>query len=243
MEYSIVIPYRDRQSQLEVLLPRLQTLFDGKNYEIIVSEQNDNDNFKIACVENVGFTYATGDTIIFHQVDWYPTDDVSYEVREHPVLPHRKGIFLDEEMRSRRAWQDIPAGYRDFEREVDPNFYGGVLCMKRSHFETINGYNPMYVGWGNEDEDIRERFKWAGIPAIRNAVGTFYVLYHKDNCPIADESLRWLDFMKGRQLLQEAYKYRHIGYKNLTADEESFRMVEYDNVIWVKSTNYRIGMD
>jgi hypothetical protein len=76
MEYSIVIPYRDRQSQLEVLLPRLQTLFDGKNYEIIVSEQNDNDNFKIACVENVGFTYATGDTIIFHQVDWYPTDDV-----------------------------------------------------------------------------------------------------------------------------------------------------------------------
>jgi len=243
MEYSIIIPYRDREAQLEVLLPRLHAIFEGKEYEIIVSEQNDTDNFKIACVENVGFEQAKGDTLIFHQVDWYPTEDVSYEVDEHPVLPHQIGIFLDEAMKERRVWEDIPAGYRDFEREVDPSFYGGVICMKRHHFETINGFNPMYVGWGNEDEDLRERFKWAKIPVIRNEVGTFYVLHHKDNCPPPSEPDRYKDFMAGRQMLMEAHNYRHIGYRSLTADVEVFDVEGQDNVRWVKSTNYKIRMD
>jgi len=243
MDYSIIIPYRNREAQLAVLLPRLQTMFEGKDYEIIVSEQNDQDNFKIACVEDIGFNYATGRTIIFHQVDWYPTGDVSYEVGEYPVLPHRKGIFLDEEMRNRRVWEDIPSGYRGFEREVDPNFYGGVLCMKRHHFEAINGYNPMYVGWGNEDEDVRERFKWAGIPVIRNEVGTFYVLYHKDNCPAPDEPDRYRDFVAGRTLLHDAYKYRHIGYKNLDATVTEFEVEGQKNVRWIQSTNYIVRMN
>jgi hypothetical protein len=59
--YSIIIPYRDRKPHLEVLLPRLQEVFKDKEYEIIVSEQNDNDNFNcslisficIACFQDV----------------------------------------------------------------------------------------------------------------------------------------------------------------------------------------------
>jgi glycosyltransferase involved in cell wall biosynthesis len=93
MKYSIIIPYRNREAHLEIMLPRLQEFFKGKDYEIIVSEQNDNDNFRIACVENIGFKYSTGDVIILQQVDYYPTDDVSYEVTDVPVLPARQGIF------------------------------------------------------------------------------------------------------------------------------------------------------
>jgi len=242
MDYSIIIPYRDRRDQLEVLLPRLQEVFKSKEYEIIVSEQNDNDNFRIACVENVGYAYAKGDTLIFHQVDWLPTDDVSYEVGEYPVLPHRKGIFLNEAMDARREYHDIPSGYRDFEREVDPNFYGGVIAMKRHHFEAINGFNPMYIGWGNEDEDVRERFKWANIPVIRNEVGTFYVLHHKDNCPGPSDD-RYMDFVQGRELLHKAHEYKHVGYKNLYATAEMFEVEEQENVRWVKSTNYVVRTD
>jgi len=243
MEYSIIIPYRDRREQLEVLLPRLQVLFRGKDYEIIISEQDDDDNFRIACVENVGFTYSRGDKLIFHQVDWLPTADVSYEVTDKVVLPAKKGIFLNETMDERRDYWDTPAGYREFEREVDPNFYGGIICMTREHFEAVNGFNPMYVGWGNEDEDIRERIKWANLPVVRNEVGTFYVLYHKDSCPGPDEPDRYMDFVKGRQLLHEAGRYKHIGYKNLYATTEKFEVEEQENVFWVKSTNYQIEMD
>ena len=47
-KYSIIIPYRDRESHLQLLLPRLQEVFANKDYEIIVSEQNDSDNFNLA---------------------------------------------------------------------------------------------------------------------------------------------------------------------------------------------------
>ena len=55
MKYSIIIPYRNREEHLQIMLPRLKEFFKDESYEIIVSEQNDNDNFRIACVENVGF--------------------------------------------------------------------------------------------------------------------------------------------------------------------------------------------
>ena len=241
MEYSIIIPYRDRESHLEILLPRLQEVFKDKSYEIIVSEQNDSDNFRIACVENVGFQYSKGNTIILQQVDYYPTEDVSYEVKDIPVLPARRGIFLNEDNKTYRNYLDIPAGYRKWEQEIDPNFYGGVICMKREHFEKINGLNPNYKGWGNEDEDLRERFVWAGIPVKRNEVGTFLCLYHEDNGDMSkkDNSGK-TDFFEGKKYyLEQAYKDRHIGYKNLTADVQEFNC-GIENVKWIKSTNYKV---
>ena len=71
MKYSIIIPYRDREDNLKILLPRLQEVFAKKDYEIIISEQDNNDNFQIACVQNVGYGKANGDIIIFHQLIMY----------------------------------------------------------------------------------------------------------------------------------------------------------------------------
>lgn len=241
MTYSIIIPYRNREEHLEILLPRLQEVFKNESYEIIVSEQNDSDNFRIACVENIGFQYAKGDIIILQQVDYYPTDDVSYKVVDVPVLPARRGIFLDKDNKSPRDFLDIPGGYRKWATEIDPAFYGGVICMKREHFEAINGINPLYKGWGNEDEDLRERFVWAGIPVTRNEVGTFLCLYHEDNGDMSKkEQKAQEDFYEGRKYFYEqAYADRHIGYKNLVADVEEFDC-GIENVKWIKSTNYKI---
>lgn len=241
MKYSIIIPYRDRQSHLEIMLPRLQEVFKEEDYEIIVSEQNDNDNFRIACVENIAFKYAKGDIIILQQVDYYPTDDVSYEVLDSPILPARKGIFLDKDNQSPREFLDIPGGYRRWSEEIDPAFYGGVIALKREHFEAINGLNPLYKGWGNEDEDLRERFVWAGIPVSRNQEGTFLCLYHEDNGDMSKKDEEGQkDFAQGRNYFHtQAYNDRHIGYKELEADVEELN-TGIENVRWIKSTNYKI---
>lgn len=241
MKYSIIIPYRNRESHLEIMIPRLKELFEKESYEIIVSEQNDQDNFRIACVENVGYLHSKGDIIILHQVDYYPTDDVSYEVEDIPVLPARKGIFLSNDNESLRDYLDIPGGYRKWSNEIDPAFYGGVICMTRSHFEQINGLNPLYKGWGNEDEDLRERFVWAGIPVKRNETGTFLCLYHEDNGDMSkkDEAGR-TDFYEGRKYFYEqAYNDRTIGHRNMTYQHEELS-TGIDNVRWIKSTNYEI---
>jgi xylosylprotein 4-beta-galactosyltransferase len=243
MKYSIIIPYRDREDHLKILLPRLQEVFQDKDYEIIVSEQNDTDNFRIACVENIGFQYSTGDIIVLQQVDYYPTEDVSYEIKDIPVLPARKGIFLDKSNSNPRDYSDIPGGYRKWSQEIDSAFYGGVIIMKREHFEIINGLNPLYKGWGNEDEDLRERFVWAGIPVSRNEVGTYLCLYHEDNGDMSKKKLEHQkDFFEGKEYFyQKAYNDKHIGYKNLSADVEEFDC-GLDNVKWIKSTNYKINL-
>ena len=153
----------------------------------------------------------------------------------------RKGIFLDKDNQTQREYSDIPGGYRKWSHEIDHNFYGGVICMKRGHFEAINGLNPLYKGWGNEDEDLRERFIWAGIPVKRNEVGTYLCLYHEDNGDMSRKKEdHQKDFAEGRNYFHlQAYNDRHIGYKNLSADIEEFDC-GIDNVKWIKSTNYKI---
>jgi hypothetical protein len=240
MKYSIIIPYRDRQSHLELMLPRLQEVFKNKQYEVIISEQNDNDNFNLANTQNIGAQYATGDIIILHQVDYYPTDDVSYEVGDQPLLPAKKGIFVNKDF-TYRDINDIPGGYRNWNNEIDPGFYGGVVAMRKEQWDKINGINPLYKGWGNEDEDLRERFKWAGYNPVRNEIGTFLCLYHEDNGNIAVKPKeQQQDFIEGRKIYANAYNYRHLGYKNVTADVEEYE-TGIENVRWIKSTNYKIN--
>jgi xylosylprotein 4-beta-galactosyltransferase len=240
-KYSIIIPYRDREDHLEVLLPRLQEIFSNTNYEIIVSEQNDSDNFNLANTQNIAAQYSTGNIIVLHQVDYYPTEDASYKIEDQPVLPVKRGIFVNKDF-SKRNYEDIPGGYRNWENEIDPNFYGGVVVMRKEHWDAINGINPLYKGWGNEDEDLRERFKWAGYTPKRNEIGTFLCLYHEDNGDIAKKNINdQQDFIEGRSIYTNAHKYKHIGYKNVTADVEHYD-TGIENIKWIKSTNYKISL-
>lgn len=238
-KYSIIIPYRDREEHLKLMLPRLQQVFADKDYEIIVSEQNDSDNFNLANTQNIAAQYATGNVIILHQVDYYPYENVSYEVNDQPLLPAGKGIFVNADL-SKRDITDIPGGYRSWETGIDDNFYGGVVAMRREHWDAINGINPLYKGWGNEDEDLRERFRWAGYTPIRNKDAVFLCLYHEDNGDIARKPKeQQQDFIQGRQIYANAEKYKHIGYKNVEADVIELS-TGIEHVRWIKSTNYKI---
>jgi hypothetical protein len=238
-KYSIIIPYRDREEHLQLLLPRLQEVFKDKNYEIIVSEQNNDDNFNLSNTQNVAAQFATGNIIILHQVDYYPLDDVSYEILDQPTLPAKKGIFVNYDL-TKRSYDDIPEGYRKWEDSIDEGFYGGVIVMRKEHWDKINGLNPLYKGWGNEDEDLRERLKWAGYSPRRNDMGTFYCLYHEDNGDMSKKiKQHYQDFIEGREIYSKAYEYRHLGYKNVKADVEEFK-TDIHNLRWLKSTNYII---
>jgi glycosyltransferase involved in cell wall biosynthesis len=60
MKYSIIIPYRNREEHLSILLPVLSEKFQNKNYEIIVAEQNDNEKFRLSSLYNIAFKYTSG---------------------------------------------------------------------------------------------------------------------------------------------------------------------------------------
>ena len=81
MKYSIIITYRDREKHLSQLLPVLQKKFQDKDYEIIISEQDDDKKFRKNDLYNIAVRdYSNGDVLIFHDVDYVPDNEVTYEL-------------------------------------------------------------------------------------------------------------------------------------------------------------------
>ena len=182
MKYSIIIPYRNREEHLSILLPVLSEKFQNKNYEIIVAEQNDNEKFRLSSLYNIAFKYTSGDLIIFHDVDYIPSSNVSYELKNNnPTYPVRQVLFLNSDL-TLKDDNDIPAGYRHFKNDV-ANHWGGVFMMNTKDFKLINGFNPLYIGWGKEEEETQLRLLHKNLICERNDRGLFYALDHYDNCP------------------------------------------------------------
>ncbi len=231
-KYSIIISYRNREEHLQMLLPRLQEIFKDKEYEIIIAEQDDNDKFQKNSLYNTAAQNATGDIFIFHDVDYYPSDNVSYfTTPETPLYPVRNVIFLNQEG-SQRDFNDIPEGYRNFHQNVEDHS-GGVFVLHKELFYKMNGLNPYYKGWGKEDDDTRDRLRLLGYDWKRNEEGLFYGLYHMHNYPETDD----VDFINNHILLSQLKNNLHLGYKNVNADVEIFEAD--DSIKWLKIKNFK----
>lgn len=237
MKYSILIPYRNRPSHLNIIVRRMREVFKDKDYEIIISEQDDQDDFSVACTQNVGFLKSTGDIIVLQLVDYYPTDNVDYEYKGYPTLPVKNVFFLDRDNSTLRSEEDTPPGYRHFSKGVDDNFFGGVVIMHRKDFELINGFNPLYKGWGSEDEDLRERMRYYGKYPIRLKEGTFHALYHADNGDMSRRTEKSKkNFLEGRHILRNFHEYLHHGLSSMMYTQNV--NIIADDLIHIKSTNY-----
>ena len=156
IDYSFIISYRDREDHLSKLLPRLEIIMQEKSYEVIVVEQDDNDKFQKNSLYNIAASYAKGRLLIFHDVDYYPGENIKYDTDTNtPFYPVGKVYFLDENDKPRDL-QDVPGGYQNFHNNVGDHS-GGVFVLSRELFDKTNGLNPYYKGWGKEDDDTRDR--------------------------------------------------------------------------------------
>jgi predicted glycosyltransferase involved in capsule biosynthesis len=232
IKYSIIISYRDREEHLSILLPRLKDIFIDESYEIIIAEQDNNEKFQNNSLYNIAAQKATGEIFIFHDVDYYPSDNVDYYTTpDIPLYPVRNLIFLNQEG-LQRDFDDIPEGYRDFHQDVGDHS-GGVFVLHRELFYKMNGLNPYYKGWGKEDDDTRDRLRLLGYNWKRNSEGLFYALYHEDNKPDNDD----IDFINNHILLNNIKDNINLGYKQMSANVEKF---EADiNIIWLKINNFK----
>jgi len=232
MSYSIIIPYRDREEHLETIIPSLQHLMKDETYEIIVVEQNDADKFKKNILYNVASKYAKFDTLVFHDVDYYPTENVSYKTDKHtPLYPVRQVVFLGPD-NNPLPMEEVPAGYRHFRNDVG-NHSGGVFVLSRFLFDSIGGFNPYYFGWGKEDDDTRDRVIAKGHKWHRNIEGSYYALYHKpignlDNDP---------DWHNNNKVYGNFHDYLTKGMDDCSADVEEYLM---GDIRWLKLTNLQV---
>lgn len=231
IEYSFIIPYRDREEHLSKLLPRLQSIMENKSYEIVIVEQDDTDKFQKNSLYNLAVEHTNGRILIFHDVDYYPGENISYDTEVGvPFYPVGKVYFLDQNDQPRDL-QDIPAGYQNFHNSVGDHS-GGVFVLSRELFEKTNGLNPYYKGWGKEDDDTRDRLRLFGYTWNRNEDGIFYALYHEDSKPADSDQ----DFINNHILLNNLRQNLQLGKGNVKADVDVY---EFDkDVKWLKVKNF-----
>jgi len=61
-----------------------------------------------------------------------------------------------------------------------PKLKGGIFSIHRKDIDRINGFDEKYVGWGQEDDDLRRRLFKAGFNGKNLGIDAFAVhLYHQ----------------------------------------------------------------
>ncbi|XP_066936003.1 beta-1,4-N-acetylgalactosaminyltransferase bre-4-like, partial [Clytia hemisphaerica] len=156
----IVIPFRNRELQLPILLRQLHPILKRQNlhYRIMVVEQNDQDKFNRAKLLNIGFDQGLKlfpyQCIIIHDVDLLPENDkIDYGCKTSPT--------------------HLSVGVNIF-RYILPykEIFGGVSSMLSSHFRKINGATNLFYGWGGEDDNIYWRLRMNGFNVHRQSIKT-----------------------------------------------------------------------
>jgi len=160
MNPFVVIPYRNREEHLPILIKALRKKLP--NAPILVTEQAEGKPFNRAKLLNVG-SYAAfqqGAThVITHDVDMIPTESTKYELGDAVHISSAASQF---------------GGEMPYDR-----YFGGVTVFSSKAFQLANGYSNEYWGWGAEDDDMLGRIEKAGVPVKRVENNPFLSLQHE----------------------------------------------------------------
>lgn len=162
---AIIVPYRDRAEHLGKFIPHMISYFERDKldrniaYSIHFVEQMGDEKFNRGKLLNSGFEIAKDDAdyFCFHDVDYLPVwADYSYCDRPTHII-----------------WHGLLPRYQY------PGFIGGVVLFNKQDFVKVNGFSNDYWGWGEEDEELRERCFLVGLSVDRRD-GTFTRLDHEN---------------------------------------------------------------
>lgn len=166
---AIIIPYRNRETHLKLLLYYLHPFLQRQqlNYGIYIIHQAGNYTFNRAKLMNAGFREAMReedwDCLFFHDVDLIPEDDRNTYMCD--ANPKHAAIAMD------KFGYKLP--YK--------MYFGGVSALSPLHYLKMNGFPNNYWGWGGEDDDIGVRVSLGGMYITRPSVkvGRYKMIKHK----------------------------------------------------------------
>ncbi|KAK5969584.1 N-acetyllactosaminide 3-alpha-galactosyltransferase, partial [Trichostrongylus colubriformis] len=159
-EVAVIIPYRDRESHLPVLLNNMHSFLTKQrlDYAIIVVEQVANQTFNRAKLFNVGYVEAKKlydwECYVFHDVDLLPENDRN--LHTCPTKnPRHLAVAVD----------------KFHYKLLYAKMFGTSTAFTRTQFEKVNGFSNWYWGWGGEDDDMYTRVNLAGYKVDRYNAG------------------------------------------------------------------------
>ncbi|XP_025096748.1 beta-1,4-N-acetylgalactosaminyltransferase bre-4-like isoform X1 [Pomacea canaliculata] len=178
---AVVIPYRDREQHLRILVHNLHPMLMRQqlDYAIIVVELALPTEFNRAMLMNIGAVEALGlwdfQCFIFHDVDLVPENDRN--LYSCPEMPRHLSVAVDK------------FGYK----LPHPMIFGGVTALRREQFYAINGYPNKYFGWGGEDDDMAFRVTESNLTITRDEldVAKYRMLKHDRDWGNDPNPKRW----------------------------------------------------
>jgi hypothetical protein len=184
---AIIVPYRNRVNHLVKFLKHIT------NFDIYIIEQNNYDKFNRGLLLNIGYIIASRkkkyDRYIFHDVDSYP-DSVLLSL--YKQYPERNIHFASNEYKYNY-----------------PTFMGGVLGMKGTDFEKINGFPNTFFGWGGEDDALYNRIIKNKITVYKQKIGKYFLEEHRE--PKKEE----YNDKKKRDIYNDLKNWKNDGLKQL----------------------------
>ncbi|KAI8520898.1 lactose synthase [Branchiostoma belcheri] len=209
---AIVIPFRDRETHLQVLLKHLHPILQRQqlDYGVYVVEQYGNGTFNKATLMNIAYVFALSEDdyrcFIFHDVDLLSEDDRNlYTCADQPK---HLSVAVDT-LKYRLPYEDI---------------FGGVVALTTDQFRRVNGFSNLYWGWGAEDDDMSRRtVTCVHMCAIRVRMTGWKIV----RPPVSIARFRMIPHKKRRASAAKDRVYDHI-VSNFTAD--GLNSLEYELV-------------
>ena len=135
-DVCFVIPHRNREEHLRILLQTLPT------QQACVVHQQDNCKFNRGALLNIGFMHTDAPTVVFHDCDLVPDDDML-------------ALYM-------APWPApvVHFGCRFTRYNNTHTYFGGVTGFQRQAFP---GFSNRYWGWGGEDDSLLKRCKGTRI--------------------------------------------------------------------------------
>lgn len=136
---AIIVPYRDRESQLKQFLIYMHNYLRRQqiHYRIFIIEQDDSKPFNRAKLFNIGASIAM-------KLD-YPC----LVLQDVDLMPMRLGNIYACSKRPRHMSSSL-----DLFRYNLPYYglFGGAVAISSETFLNVNGFSNMFQGWGGEDD-------------------------------------------------------------------------------------------
>lgn len=167
---AIIVPFRiqegqNREWELSQFIPHMIKFMNNliylkkiNKFHIYVIQQNQSQKkFNRGILLNIGakLVHPSYDTLIFHDVDLLPQEDLNDPYSLYPV---KMPIHIAACWKSRYG--------------NSKNYFGGIVSFNRQQFEMINGFPNNFWGWGGEDDVLYDRCKNHGISVEKIHNGT-----------------------------------------------------------------------
>ena len=207
---SIIIPYRDRKTALEALIPKLTEYVSKQvnNFNISVVEQDNNEPFNKGLLNNLGVLLnPDADYYCIHDVDLIPEfSDYSY-----PEKPSHLSTLC-----SQFNYQEVP-----------DSTMGGVVLFQHDQFKDVNGYPNDYIFWGSEDNTLHNRCIKVGLDIYQHPFGRYFSIPHTPR--ISDPKEYEGHIINGQKREDEKAgktDFRKNGINNLDISRYSIKLVD-----------------